>query len=584
MFSNDQKFHVGSVYGLDTEQALVGDKVIVNEGQVVYLLERKKKYYLGTLSLAKTAGFVLADNNYIHVDIFITEPEAKNKDKVLVEIVFCKKNSPNPTGNIIEILGEISAILIEYGWPYSFTEKVEKIPEQISLEEIRLRRDMRSEITFTVDPFDAKDFDDALSLKKLGENTWEIGVHISDVSYYLLEGSILDKEASKRATSIYFVDFVVTMLPKILSNHLCSLLPNEERLCFSAIFEINKKAKLLKSWFGKTIIKSDKRFTYEEVQEIIEKSSGTFYKEILILEKLAQKLRKERLERGSINFNKSEIKFILDEHHNPKKIFFKKNKMANFLIEEFMLLANKKVSEFVKKTSTYIYRVHDQPNSEKLLVLKKIIKTLGYTINLRNRKTMAYSMNSLLEDVQNKPEENLIITLAMQAMSKAKYSTNNIGHYGLFFDYYSHFTSPIRRYSDIMAHRLLDIYLKNVKSTSKEIYEKKAEHCSDKEKIAFEVERVNIKSMQGKYMECFPVKKFEVIISGFNEFGISVELEIVEGIILLRNMKDDNYVFYTPKYRVIGEKYGRSYHLGQRVIVKVEEVNIEKRTIYLQKT
>lgn len=602
-----------SVYGLDkdifitknkTEQALRGDKVIVKikkknrklpEGQVVYLLERKKKYYLGTLAKTYGYGFVLADN---HVDIFIPEKninKAKNKDKVLVEIVYWKKTSPHPTGNIIEILGvsgfhqtEISAILIEYGWPSRFPEKVEieskKIPEKISLEEIRLRRDLRSEITFTVDPFDAKDFDDALSLKKLGENTWEIGVHISDVSYYLLEGSVLDSEAYKRATSIYFVDFVVPMFPKILSNHLCSLLPNEERLCFSAIFEINKEAKLLKSWFGKTIIKSDKRFTYEEVQEIIEKSSGTFYEEILILEKLAKKLRKERLERGSINFNKSEIKFILDEHHNPKKFFFKKNKMANFLIEEFMLLANKKVSEFVSikfPPSTYIYRVHEKPNSEKLLVLKKIIKTLGYTINLRNRKTMAYSMNSLLEYVKNKPEENLIITLAMQAMSKAKYSTNNIGHYGLFFDYYSHFTSPIRRYSDIMAHRLLDIYLKNVKSTSKEIYEKKAEHCSDKEKIAYDVERVYIKYMQVKYMECFHGKEFEGIISGFNEFGISVELEIskVEGIILLRNMKDDNYAFYTTKYRVIGEKYGRSFHLGQRVIVKVEEVNIEKRTI-----
>jgi ribonuclease R len=463
-----------------------------------------------------------------------------------------------------------------------------KIPEKISLEEIRLRRDFRSEITFTVDPFDAKDFDDALSLKKLGENTWEIGVHISDVSYYLIEGSFLDQEAYKRATSIYFVDFVAPMLPKILSNHLCSLLKNEERLCFSAIFEINKKAKLLKSWLGKTIIKSDKRFTYEEVQEIIEKSSGTFFEEILILEKLAKKLRKERLERGSLNFNKSEIKFHLDEHHNPKKILFNQNKMANFLIEEFMLLANKKVSEFVsfQVKKTYIYRVNDKPNSEKLLVLKKIIKTLGYTINLRNRKTMAYSINSLLESVKNKPEENLIITLAMQALSKAKYSTNNIGHHGLFFYYYSHFTSPIRRYSDIIAHRLLDIYLKNGKSpsNSKEIYEKKAEHCSDKEKIAVEVERGYLKYMQVKYMECLHEKEFEGIISGFNEFVISIELEIskVEGIILIRNMKDDNYAFYPTKYRVIGEKSGSSYHLGQRVIVKVEEVNIEKRTIHLQ--
>ncbi|HZD83995.1 MAG TPA: VacB/RNase II family 3'-5' exoribonuclease [Candidatus Angelobacter sp.] len=632
MGKNDKKngcFHVGrifithfgyafvSVYGLEkdifipknkTEQALGGDKVIVKikkknrlEGQVVYLLDIKKKYYLGTLSLAKTTsyGFVQADNNYINVDIFISEKnfnKAKNKDKVIVE---WEKTSTQP--NIIEILGvsgfqktEISAILIEYGWPSRKVEiESKKIPEKISLEEIRLRRDLRSEITFTVDPFDAKDFDDALSLKKLGENTWEIGVHISDVSYYLIEGSLLDLEASKRATSIYFVDFVVPMLPKILSNHLCSLLPNSERLCFSAIFEINKKAKLLKSWFGKTIIKSYKRFTYAEVQEIIEKYSGTFFEEILILEKLAQKLRKERLDKGSINFNKSEIKFILDGHHNPKKICLKKNKMANFVIEEFMLLANKKVSEFVsihvkKKLSTYIYRVHDKPNSEKLLVLKKIIKTLGYTINLRNRKTISYSMNSLLESVKNKPEENLIITFAMQAMSKAKYSTNNIGHYGLFFDYYSHFTSPIRRYSDIMAHRLLDIYLKNGKSPSKEIYEKKAEHCSSKEKIAYEVERVYIKYMQLKYIECIHGNEFEGIISGFNEFGISVELEIskaiskVEGIILLRNMKDDNYAFYPTKYRVIGEKYGRSYHLGQRVLVKVEEVNIEKRTINFQ--
>src|SRR6266550_867511 len=594
-----------------TEQALGGDKVIVKikkknrpEGKVVYTLdiEIKKKYYLGTLSLAKTAsyGFVQVDNNYIYVDIFIKKKnlnKAKNKDKVIVEIVYWETISTHPRGNIIEILGvsgfkktEISAILIEYGWPVA--DKVEikskKIPEKISLEEIRLRRDFRSEITFTVDPFDAKDFDDALSLKKLGEKTWEIGVHISDVSYYLIEGSFLDMEASKRATSIYFVDFIVPMFPKILSNHFWSLLPDKERLCFSAIFEyeINKKAKLLKSWFGKTIIKSDKRFTYEEVQEIIEKPYGTFYDEIIIIEKLAKKLRKERLDRGSINFNKAEIKFILDGHHNTKKIFLKKNKMANFLIEELMLLANKKVSEFVsiKKLSPYIYRVHDKPNSEKLLVLKKIIKTLGYTINLRNSKTMAYSMNSLLEFVKNKPEENIIITFAMQAMSKAKYSTNNIGHYGLFFYYYSHFTSPIRRYSDIMAHRLLDIYLKNGKSPSKEIYEKKAEHCSSKEKIAYEVELVYIKYMQVKYMECFHGNEFEGIISGFNEFGISVELELskVEGIILLRNMKDDNYEFYSPKYRVIGEKYGRSYHLGQRVLVKVEEVNIEKRTINFQ--
>ncbi|VAW25426.1 3'-to-5' exoribonuclease RNase R, partial [hydrothermal vent metagenome] len=484
--------------------------------------------------LNRNFGFVIPDDSKMYADIFIPQKKLKGAEdgvKVLVEITDWPEKSKNPFGKIKEILGipgdhntEIHSILLEYGLPYKFPENVEeeaaKIPLEITKNEIAKRRDMRKDLTFTIDPKDAKDFDDALSFKVLENGNYEIGIHIADVSHYVQENTILEEEAYNRATSVYLVDRVVPMLPEVLSNGVCSLRPNEEKLTFSAVFEINEKAQILNQWFGKTVTYSDKRFAYEEAQEIIETKSnsisakisitGEAYKveneivsAILTLDKLAKKLRKKRLQQGAITFDRVEVKFILDEQAEPLGVYFKESKDANKLIEEFMLLANKKVAEYVgvKKgvptNNTFIYRVHDEPNLDKLEALQTIVSKFGYKnkIDTKDKKSTSTSLNELLKDVHGTGEANLIETLAIRSMSKAEYTTHNIGHYGLAFDYYSHFTSPIRRYPDVMTHRLLQYYLEGGKSPKAAIYEEKCKHSSEMEYLASKAERDSIKYM-----------------------------------------------------------------------------------------
>ena len=458
------------------------------EGEIVDIVERFKINFVGNVQLSKGFAFVVPDNAKIPVDFFI-KPQfingAQDGDKVVVKLVEWTPKTPNPQGEIIKILGkpgdndtEIHAILEEYGLPYEFPEEVvsasEKLNVEASAEEIKKRRDFREILTFTIDPFDAKDFDDALSFKRLADNRYEIGIHIADVSHYVKPNSIIDKEAVNRATSVYLVDRVVPMLPEVLSNQLCSLRPNEDKLCFSAVFEMDDDANVLKEWFGRTIIHSDRRFTYEEAQEIIETGKGDHCEEILLMDKIAKKLRKNRFEHGAINFEKIEVKFKMDEKGKPLGVFFKIAKDSNQLIEEYMLLANKKVAEFIGKPKnekekksedekTFVYRIHNTPNPDKLNAFMTLITKLGYNFTNGNPVTVARSMNKLMKEVKEKPEANMVETLAIRTMSKASYSTENIGHYGLAFDYYTHFTSPIRRYPDVMVHRLLQQYLEQGK-------------------------------------------------------------------------------------------------------------------------
>ena len=447
---------------------------------------------------------------------------------------------------------------------------------------------MRNVTTFTIDPKDAKDFDDALSIRKLENGNWEIGVHIADVTHYVRPGSLIEQEAYKRATSVYLVDRVVPMLPEVLSNVACSLRPNEDKYTFSGVFEMDDNAKIVKTWFGRTVTHSDRRFTYEEAQEIIEGKDGDFKDEILTLDRLAKTMRGKRMKYGAVNFDKVEVKFDLDQAHNPQGIFFKISKDSNKLIEEFMLLCNKKVSEFIsldkhgkENANTYIYRVHDDPNPDKLLDLKNFIRQFGYELEIGDRKTTINSMNKLLAEVKGKPEENMVETLAMRTMAKAKYTTENIGHYGLAFDYYTHFTSPIRRYPDMMAHRLLQDYLDGKKSPAAAVYEDKAKHCSSREKIAAEAERESIKYMQVKYMEQFVGETFDAFITGVQDYGIFVEIPETrcEGLIRSRAMKGDHFVFDEKNHALVGKRTGVKYQLGSPVRIKVLNADLIKKQL-----
>jgi ribonuclease R/exosome complex exonuclease DIS3/RRP44 len=621
------KNNIGKGLHQDTVKVFVykrknGKKI---EGEVVEVLKRSKVNFVGVLqkNTNKNFGFVVPDDHKMYVDIFISEgklDEAKDGDKVQATISDWPKNSKNPFGKITKVLGkpgdhntEMHSILLEYDLPFEFESEVEKeaeqLPIEITKEEISRRRDMRKDLTFTIDPKDAKDFDDALSFTKLENGNYEIGIHIADVSHYLQPKTLLDKEAYKRATSVYLVDRVVPMLPEMLSNGVCSLRPREEKLTFSAVFEINEETQIINQWFGRTVTYSDQRFAYEEAQSIIENcklsdsyQSYTMPSNISILNKeyavkpeiveatlklnqFAKILRKKRMKQGAISFDRIEVKFNLDKEANPVGVFFKKSKDANKLIEEFMLLANRKVAEFIglsqKKATnkTFIYRVHDEPDVEKLASLQNMIQKFGYKINTDTKETTSQSLNKLLKDVDGKAESNMIETLTIRTMSKAVYTTQNIGHYGLAFDYYSHFTSPIRRYPDVMTHRLLQHYLNKGESPKADLYEEKTKHSSKREELASKAERSSIKYMQVKYMQNHKEEIFEGVITGVTEWGVYVEIKSnkCEGMVRIRDIKSDYYVFDEKQYAIVGQNSKQLYQLGDDVKVKVKHTDLERK-------
>jgi ribonuclease R len=581
------------------------------EGEITNIIKRAKSEYVGIIQKHKSYAFVIPDGNKMYTDIFVPINKinkAEEGDRVLVSLEDWPEKADSPYGRVLKVLGkpgehntEIHAILAEYGLPLEFPHDVEEfannIDTSIRKEEINKRRDMRQDLTFTIDPKDAKDFDDALSFKVLENGLFEIGIHIADVSHYLQEGTILDDEAYERATSIYLVDRVVPMLPEVLSNKACSLRPNEEKYTFSAVFKINNKAEIKDQWFGRTVIYSDARFAYEEAQVIIEYKTNNIPKEvsltgksyntdqavsdaILKMDELAKIMRRKRMSFGAISFDKVEVKFNLDEEANPTGVFFKTSKDANKLIEEFMLLANKKVGEFIgKQKKTFIYRVHDEPDDSKLATLQNVVKRFGYKLDFKDRKSVSLSLNNLLKDVNGKKEQNLVDTLTIRTMSKAEYSTHNIGHYGLAFDYYSHFTSPIRRYPDVMAHRLLQHYLDGGKSVNTDVYEDKCNHSSNMENIATKAERNSIKYMQIRFMQDHKNKEFIGVISGVTDWGIYVEIisNKCEGMVSVRDMKDDHYVFDEDVYALVGYNYKKMYQLGDEVVVKVKKTDLIKR-------
>lgn len=609
-----------------SKDAMHGDLVKVNvfpqrgrgkpEGEVVEVIQRKKTKFVGTIQINPKFAFVVPDFSKLHVDFFVPLSDingAQNGQKVLVEMTEWKRGSDNPNAKVVEVFGnpgdhetEIHAIMAEFGLPMEFAPEVEaaakKLDTQIKPEEIAKRRDFRGITTFTIDPVDAKDFDDALSIQKLENGNWEIGVHIADVTHYLKPHTLLDDEAVNRATSVYLVDRCVPMLPEVLSNFACSLRPHEEKYCFSAVFEMDDHAQILNQWFGKTVIYSDHRFSYEEVQTIIETEDGPYKDEILTLDRLAKVLRAERTAKGSIFFDKAEVKFQLDEHGAPTGVFFKTQKDAHKLIEDFMLLANKKVAEFLGKkgkddqqkgqaakskdknekgSDAVVYRVHDVPKDEKLLELNNFVERFGYSVAVGNKQKTAQSINKLLHDVKDKKEQSMIELLAVRSMPKAVYTTKNSGHYGLGFEYYTHFTSPIRRYPDVMVHRLLEAKLNHSHYLKADELEHLAKHSSEMEKLAADAERASVKYKQVEFLEDKIGQSFKGVISGVTEWGIFVEIieNKCEGLVSIRDMKDDQYSFDEDNYRIVGRRTGRIYTLGDTVMIKVKRADLVKKQL-----
>ena len=591
--------------------ALNGDRVKVyvyaksrgrhKEGEVIEILQRNKTEFTGIVKISERFAFFIPDDRKMMHDIFIPISElhgAKNGIKAIAEITDWPAGAKNPLGRIKHVLGaqgendtEMNAILAEYGFPLSFPREVEHdaeaIPDTITPQEIAQRRDFRNITTFTIDPFDAKDFDDALSFKIMDNGNYEVGVHIADVSHYIIPDLALDKEAFERGTSVYLVDRVIPMLPERLSNGLCSLRPKEDKLCFSAVFELNEDAQILNEWYGKTIIHSDRRFTYEEVQEVIENKTGDHDKEILKLNELAYKLRERKFKNGAISFETTEVKFKLDETGKPTGVYVKERKDAHKLIEDFMLLANRKVAEFVSKKGkgkhkyTFVYRVHDSPKPESLANFAQFAAKFGYKINTKSDKETAKSLNYLMEDIEGKKEQNVLTHLAIRSMAKAIYTTKSSSHYGLAFDHYTHFTSPIRRYPDVMVHRLLFHYLNGGQSVSAEHYEKLCEHSSQMEKKAADAERSSIKYKQAEFLKDQVGSIYSGVISGVTEWGMYVEIieNKCEGMIRLRDITDDFYTLDEKNYAIIGQRKKKTYQLGDEVQIKVKNVDLTKKQI-----
>jgi len=584
---------------------LAGDEVEVNlfqkrkkrqEGEVVNVIKRKKLDFVGEIDNTSTNFFLIPDDRRVSFDVFLPPKSIKKEylnKKVLVRVEGWDKKFKNPIGKVVKVIGniedhntEINSILMDYGFAPEFPKKVEeaanKITHNISNKEIEKRLDIRTTTTFTIDPKDAKDFDDALSVRKLKNENWEIGVHIADVSHYVEEGSIIDMEAIERATSVYLVDRVIPMLPEVLSNDICSLKPNVDRLAYSVFFEINEKAEVINYKIAKTVIHSDIRLTYESAQEIINSKKGPLVTELLLLDKLSKILRRKRQENGSINFESSEVKFILDDDNMPIDVYFKESLSTNHLIEEFMLLANRTVAKHIgfpkKNAKPFVYRVHDLPDKERISTLNEIVKKFGHNIENNNPKVLSKSLNYLLNKVKGEPEQQMVETLTIRSMAKAVYTTSNIGHYGLSFDYYSHFTSPIRRYPDLIVHRLLNQYI-NKKPKENIDLEKICKHCSEKEKIASQAERDSIKYMQVKFLKNKVGKVYDGIISGVTEWGLYVEITAnkCEGLVKISSIKNDHYIYNEKTYSITGYRTKKSYQLGEKVRIKIQRADLEKK-------